>query len=136
MRAEIDSIAALWAQSDKSLSEIGEAVGVSRGKIAGAIHRAREAGDKRFGPRPVAPKAPIVAPAIAIVAPPEPARHAPQLLIDLGSRDCRWPVGVAADGRHTFCAQPQVSGPYCGDHSEKVRSPSPVSASAFSRRRI
>lgn len=50
----IESIARLWAQG-KSLSSIGEALGVSRGQIAGIIDRARKkAIHTRFGRRPVA----------------------------------------------------------------------------------
>jgi hypothetical protein len=90
----IDAIAVHWAKG-KPLSEIGEALGISRGVVAGAIHRARGAGDDRFAPRPiVALIAPIVARSVAIVAS-EPVKSAPRLLIDLGSRDCRWPTGAA-----------------------------------------
>ena len=36
-------------------------------------------------------------------------------LLDLGDKDCRWPIG---DGPYTFCARPKVSGcPYCLDHA-------------------
>lgn len=130
----IDAIAALWS-SDKSMSEIGDALGgVSRGQVAGAIHRAREAGDARFGPRPVAPKAPIVAPSVVIVAPPQPARHAPRLLVDLDWNGCRWAMNSAAKGEpHLFCGAPQAPGrPYCAEHCGAVTSP--ASPSAVSRR--
>lgn len=46
----INSIATLYAQG-LALSEIGDVLDVTRGKIAGAIHRVRKAGDVRFGPR-------------------------------------------------------------------------------------
>ena len=53
----INSIATLYAQG-LALSEIGDVLDVSRSKVAGAIHRARKAGDVRFGPRPPRPRKP------------------------------------------------------------------------------
>jgi hypothetical protein len=41
----------MWAEN-RPLSEIAEAIGVSRSAIAGRIDRARRAGDARFAPRP------------------------------------------------------------------------------------
>jgi hypothetical protein len=104
--AEIDRIAELWRQG-RPLSEIGESLGVSRGVVAGAISRARRAGDTRFRPRPIGPR-PIVAPkklgvasSVAIVAT-EPLTRAARLLVDLGARDCLRPVSLSADQRHLF----------------------------------
>jgi hypothetical protein len=100
----IDAVAALWARG-KPLSEIGQALGVSRGKIAGAIDRARKAGDRRFGRRPPPPKAKVMqAPRAANVAASPPAP--PRLMIDWPWNGCRWPVGLAADERHLFCGSP------------------------------
>ena len=53
----IDAIAALWSQG-RSLLEIGDALGVSRGKVAGTIHRARLVWDDRIKPRPPKPRKP------------------------------------------------------------------------------
>ena len=80
----IDAIAALWAQG-KALSAIAEALGVSRGKVAGAIDRARKSGDSRFAPRPplLRKKAPVVAQRAAVVAP----RVGRELLVDLPRKD-------------------------------------------------
>jgi hypothetical protein len=138
----LDSIATLYAQG-LPMSEIGEALSVSRGKVAFVIHRARRAGDARFRARPPAPKAEVEGVKVGIVKPTSPVEK-PRLLIDLDWNGCRWPVGVATDGRHTFCGSAQVPGhPYCERHSKAVRSggvsasratASVASSSAFSLR--
>jgi hypothetical protein len=67
-QAMIDSISRLYSQG-QSLSAIGSTLGISRGKVAGAIDRARKAGDQRFPLRPLQPrpKPPVVASPAAIV---------------------------------------------------------------------
>ena len=107
-----DQLAELWA-AGASFTDMGRRLGVSRSIVAGRIDRARKSGDPRFAPRSkpvVAPIAPAVALAPPIVAS-EPVKRAPRLLVDLGWRDCRWPVALAPDGqRHIFCGQPAVFG--------------------------
>jgi hypothetical protein len=91
----------------------------------------------RFTPRAPKPTAHKLKPIGEVVGntrplpPPEPPR--PRLLIDLDWRDCRWPTGAMADGRHLFCGQPQAPGrPYCERHCGAVSS----SASSFSLRAL
>jgi hypothetical protein len=104
-----DELASLWSEN-KSLSEICELLGVSRGVVAGKVDRARKAGDERFQPRLTEPRSviaePAPAPAPKPVAPtPVEKTLRPRLLIDLGWSDCRWPVAEAPDGRHLFLGQ-------------------------------
>ena len=140
----IEAIAALWGQG-KALSTIGEELNVSRGKVAGVIHRARRAGDARFRLRPIAarareeakvgiakPTTPVEKPPIKAAPPPAPPPR-PRLLIELRQGQCLWPVGEAADGRHLFCGQPRDSRrPYCEAHCAKVGRVSASPASPFS----
>jgi hypothetical protein len=123
-------LAKLWA-AGATLAQIERATGLTRGVAIGRIHRARKAGDPRFQPRPKPPvKARRLKPVDEVVGnrrplppPPEPPR--PRLLVDLGPRDCRWPVGQVPDRRHLMCGQPAVGrGPYCERHCGAVRSES------------
>jgi hypothetical protein len=56
----IDAIAALWAQG-KSLNAIAGELRLSRGVLAGQIHRARKFGDPGFPARPAPLKKAAVA---------------------------------------------------------------------------
>jgi hypothetical protein len=47
----LDALAQLWAE-DRSVSAISEALNITKGKVIGAVWRARKAGDERFQPRP------------------------------------------------------------------------------------
>lgn len=126
-----DQLAQMWA-AGATLSEIERSTGVTRGAAIGRICRARKAGDPRFQLRPPKPKPPAKARVLKPIgeavgnsraSPPPPAPLEPRLLVDLDWRDCRWPVGRDADGRHTFCGQPQVPGrPYCARHCRAVGS--------------
>jgi GcrA cell cycle regulator len=128
-----DQLAQLWA-AGATLAQIERATGLNRGVAVGRIHRARKAGDPRFTSRPCPPKAKPkarrVKPLDEVVENskplrPPPAPPGPRLLVDLGWRDCRWPTGAAADGRHLFCGLPQVpERPYCERHCGAVRSES------------
>ena len=134
--AELDRIARAMGARSIAVGD-RKALGVSRGKVAGAIDRARKAGDLRIPPRP--PKARAIKPPDENVgnrrarpAPPPPPR--PRLLIELRQGQCLWPVGEAADGRHLFCGQPRDSRrPYCEAHCAKAPrvSASPSSSSAL-----
>ena len=117
----IDVIAMYWAQG-KSLNAIAGELRLSRGVLAGQIHRARKSGDTRFPARPT----PLKKAAVArprwrrkplVVTPSPPGREPPigrKLLIDLPTDGCRYPTGVADDGRHVFCGRRRAPGrPYC-----------------------
>jgi GcrA cell cycle regulator len=136
----LDELAQLWAE-DRSVSAISEALNVTKGKVIGAVWRARKAGDPRFQPRPPRPKVtqerdrslpwagktrklkPIdEAVGNSRPLPPAPESSGPRLLIDLDWHSCRWPKGEATDGRHLFCGRPQAPGrPYCPDCIERAK---------------
>jgi GcrA cell cycle regulator len=103
----IDAIAKLWTQG-RSLTEIGLALGLSRGAVAGEINRARLRRDPRFLKFRLSPFA----------KPPLP----PRVLVDLRLHDCRWAVGLTPDDLHLFCGQPQAAGsPYCAKHRDRAQ---------------
>jgi hypothetical protein len=123
----IDAVATLWA-GNRSLSEIAEAVGVSRSQIAGAVWRARKAGDTRFAPRPSAPKPKPTVKArdikpVAEALPASPAKHTePVRFVDLRPGRCRWPINDAPRGEMhllLYCGQPVATrgGNYCSRHA-------------------
>jgi GcrA cell cycle regulator len=103
---KLDTIAKLWLYG-RSQREIGLALGMTRGAVAGKISRARLRGDQRFlKPRPAKPPPP---------APPKPLP--PRILVELRLNDCRWPVGQTPEDLHLFCGHPQKPGsPYCAKH--------------------
>ena len=53
----LDDIVALWADG-RSVSAISEALNTTKGKVIGAVWRARKAGDARFAPRPAEAESP------------------------------------------------------------------------------
>ena len=129
MNFDDQKLAALWA-GGATLSQIGQAIGVSRGAAVGRIHRLRKAGDARFAPRPSKPKQKVrrvVKPRDEVVGNSRPLRpvaepSGPRLLIDLDWPGCRWPMGEATDGRHLFCGLLQAPGrPYCPDCTEGAK---------------
>ena len=126
----IDAVATMWAEN-RPLSEIAEAIGVSRSAIAGRIDRARRAGDARFAPRPAklkpepAAKARQVKPVAEVVGKARPAnpvwpvRENGYLLIEMDSRQCRFAVNSSASKGelHRFCGAPTPPGSaYCREH--------------------
>ena len=124
-----DQLGELWA-AGATLSQIEQATGVSRGVAIGRIHRARKGGDPRFQPSPPKPATRKLRPVGEEVGNrrrvPLPIPPKPRLLIDLGPRDCKWPLSER-DGRHLFCGQPQALGrPYCERHCGAVVTASAV----------
>jgi len=123
----IDAVATLWAEN-RPLSEIAEAVGVSRSVVAGAIHRARRNGDRRFPsrpnptPKPSASKDRKVKPS----APVAEASVKPVRFVDLRPGRCHWPINDAPRGQTNlflFCgASVATRGEsYCPRHAELTR---------------
>ncbi|MPZ41434.1 MAG: hypothetical protein GEU95_25990 [Rhizobiales bacterium] len=48
------------------------------------------------------------------------AGHTPKTLLDLGTNECRWPVGEATGIDQLFCASRAVKGkPYCQAHYQR-----------------
>jgi hypothetical protein len=116
----VDVIAEQWP--DLSQREIARKLGFKPGVVSGLVARARRNGDRRFPSRPdPAPKVRVIKPVGEAVGnrkpPPPPLTPSnPRLLIDLGPRDCKWPISER-DGRHLFCGQPQAANrPYCPVH--------------------
>jgi hypothetical protein len=119
----------MWAEN-RPLSEIAEAIGVSRSAIAGRIDRARRAGDARFAPRPAklkpqpAAKARQVKPVAEAVGnarpakPVWPVRENGYLLIEMDSWQCRFAVNnsVSKGELHRFCGAPTTPAAYCKEH--------------------
>jgi hypothetical protein len=122
-----DQLAELWA-GGATLSQIEQAIGISRGVAIGRIHRLRRAGDTRFAPRPPKPKVRrIVKPRDEVVGnsrplSPAPEPSGPRLLVDLAVGRCKFPVTDPPPGRGVemlFCAEPvaQPGENYCGRHA-------------------
>jgi hypothetical protein len=127
----LDDIAALWTQN-KSLSEIGAELGISRGVVIGKIDRARKAGDDRFSRQPKVRQ--IKEPGLSvgnrhpapIAAPPSP----PLPLVRLRPGLCKWPTNAPPPGHANemlFCGEPvaRLGANYCGRHAEMAVRVSP-----------
>lgn len=74
--------------------------------------------------------------------PDDPIVDGGKLIVDLGSDDCRWPIGKDADGQFRFCGCPfhrqqgTKSRPYCEAHAElDVKPPPAQSVTGGSRAR-
>jgi len=100
--------------------KIAEALGVSRGSVAGKIHRLKNATShsgtvntkKRVKPA-VRRKM-----AHACASPDEPAN--PKTLLELGPDDCRWPEGDPRSPAFRFCGRRTVCRPYCQQHAKRA----------------
>lgn len=112
-----------------TFSEIAEQLSRTRNAIAGLCNRYQF----KRAPKPpkimvkkkilsaIVKKAKEIAEVIA-PPPPPPPRNAPKSLIELESRDCRWPIG---DNDFQFCAEEVVEGkPYCLKHCKLAYVPS------------
>lgn len=125
----------LW-NSGQSMSQVGDALGVSRSAIAGRLRRLRskgkqvrggdvgvhneaqrQAGRQRVTTRPASsvvrsPKAPVVA-------------MPPRLIniFELHDRECHFPVAME-QGVHLFCGNPaRLKSDYCDHHHRVVWQP-------------
>lgn len=110
-------------------SVIGEELSRTRNAIAGLCNRYQF----KRGPKPpkvVAAKkvdaalTKKVKAIVEVIAPPTPPtpRNSLKSLIELESRDCRWPIG---DSDFQFCAEEVVEGkPYCLKHCKLAYVPS------------
>ena len=132
------------------MTDIGAAIGKTRGQVSGVIDRARRNGDLRFASRQPPPMSREearkrrleydrqryrrehpsavrrVAEAVAPIVEPmvlwPVTRPRNLLLIDTPWDGCRWSTGEAPDGRLLFCGAPQENGkPYCPHHAELAR---------------
>ena len=99
----LDELAQLWAE-DRSVAAISAALNTTKGKVIGAVWRARKAGDERFAPRPKAAKARKLKPPGETIGnsrplPPPPAPPRPRTIEWLSADECRWPVGLTSTGQ-------------------------------------
>jgi hypothetical protein len=140
----LDELAQLWAE-DRSVSAISAVLNTTKGKVIGAVWRARKAGDLRFAPRPPRPKAAPkprrpkpVDEAVGTVRPPPAPKPIP--FAGLASGMCRYPINAPArGGEFLFCGAPTArpGANYCSHHAEIAIRVSPSSAlSSSSRARI
>lgn len=112
-----------------TFSAIAAELSRTRNAIAGLCNRYQfERAPKP--PKVVAPKKTVAAVTkkikeiAKVIAPPPPPtpRNSPKSLIELESRDCRWPIG---DSDFQFCAEETVEGkPYCLKHCKLAYVPS------------
>jgi len=112
----------LWTEG-KTAAEIAKALGgVTRNAVIGKAHRLKLS--NRVSPiqqnkKPAQPKKkaePVVS-AKKILA--EDAQRDTVPLVDIGARDCRWPIGDPQDENFGFCGCPALPGlPYCMEHAQ------------------
>ena len=110
----LDAIAELWP--DHKTQAIGEALGITKNAVCGAVFKARKSGDPRFPVRVAEPM--IVTPAL-------PPREWPFRLHELRPSECRYPVRSGVErGDHYFCGEARAPGsPYCAEHGEMCVAP-------------
>lgn len=114
----LEKLKILWEEG-LSISQIGEALGVSRNSIAGKAHRMGL--PKR--PSPIAKtKSSTVKP---VAAEPEPDREMPLRLelrkLEWSRSKCCWPTGDPKFNGFSFCGAPIVPGkPYCLKHCQEA----------------
>ena len=119
----LDAIAELWP--DHTAQAIGEALGLTKNAVCGAVFKARKSGDPRFPVRTVEPR---VAPGSMLVTPAAvalPPRVWPFRLHELKPSECRYPVRSGVEkGDHYFCGEARAPGsPYCAEHGEMCVAP-------------
>ena len=114
----LEKLRKLWAEG-LSITQIGDALGVSRNAIAGKAHRMGL--PKR--PSPIAKSKPKAAP--KTTPPPMPDRVLPLRLelrqLEWSRSKCCWPTGDPKHNGFTFCGDAIVPGkPYCLDHCKEA----------------
>lgn len=119
----------LW-NFGRSMSQVGDVLGVSRSAIAGRLKRLRQAGrqirdgnvgqhnkEQRIAGRQRAALRPPANKPIVVKATAEPPMLLP--IYELGDRDCHYPCATEG-GVHLFCGHPaRLKSDYC-DHHHKV----------------
>lgn len=114
----LEKLRELWAEG-LSITQIGDALGVSRNAIAGKAHRMGL--PKR--PSPIAKSKPK--PAAKTTPPPMPDRVLPLRLelrqLEWSRSKCCWPTGDPKHNGFKFCGDTIVPGkPYCLDHCKEA----------------
>lgn len=133
----VEVLRAWWAEG-KSSGQIATELKLTRGAVIGKLNRLGLIGMKRpqkqRPPRPdrptprkkreetlkmAEPEAPDSTAEVEFLpfVPPQPVKSEDKTIVDLGSRDCRWPLGAPMDPPLYFCGEPTLLGkPYCGRH--------------------
>lgn len=128
----IAAIAARAGVSAPTVSRVAQKLGLPprrRGRAVEPVKAKEIKASKTPRKTPKPPKAvlavaPVVAPVARPVAPPEPIVTGGVLMLDLGARACRWPMGNDASGRHVFCGADAAEGrSYCAAHHARAVRP-------------
>lgn len=111
----------LWTEGKTAAEIAKELGGVTRNAVIGKAHRLKLS--NRVSPiqqnkKPAAPKKKVEAPSTKEILLNDADRET-VALIDLGARECRWPIGDPRDENFGFCGCPALAGlPYCLEHSK------------------
>lgn len=111
----------LWTEGKTAAEIAKELGGVTRNAVIGKAHRLKLS--NRVSPiqqnkKPVQKKKKTAQPVAKTIAVSDAERETVSL-IDLGARQCRWPIGDPQDEAFGFCGDHSISGlPYCLEHSK------------------
>jgi GcrA cell cycle regulator len=94
-------------QAGLSARQIASQIGVTRNAVIGKISRLRLTRTHE-PPR----SRPLIA-----TREPEPVALGRRALLDLGPRQCRWPIGDPTDDDFCFCGERVAGGSYCAQHT-------------------
>lgn len=113
----------LWTEGKTAAEIAGELGGVTRNAVIGKAHRLKLSNrvspiqqNKKAAPAPKKKAEQKTKPAVAAV---HDSNRETVNLIDLGARQCRWPIGDPQEASFGFCGcQSLPSLPYCLEHSK------------------
>lgn len=145
--ARVDALTRLWREG-LSASQIARSLagGVTRNAVIGKIHRlglsgrstasrpgarTRHAARPARLPRPVSPPAAPDRPTRPPALPAPPAMDVetgrPEVglasIVNIGRRQCRWPIGEPGTEGFSLCGRPMVRGAFCGCHANRAYQP-------------
>ncbi len=140
----VEELKKLWSEGHSASQIAARMGGVTRNAVIGKVHRLGLSGRAA----PAKPKAVTVErePVVQAAAPSQPAperepapvrsvlRDLPPIsdinagrltVSNIGSSDCKWPIGDPASDDFHFCGQPSTGGkPYCAYHAQLAFQPS------------
>ena len=131
--ATFERAKALYAAGQHSAAQIAAVIGTTKGAVIGKMGRAGVSSPRTKAdnapPRPRAERKPVERKGPAKLPPPQPVMLAPspatgKTLMDLAPRECRFPTGENAEGKHVFCAAETLpNASYCPDCRALVYAP-------------